>query len=116
MERTGKNKPALVTYGVNIRKFFYINIEPVQDENGEWSWSEIILSPGTLDYDEIVSELIRLKYSDDKMTAIINNYLNGSSVASKSEFDIMQAWRKEAKSIATRAIEYAIENGLWSYE
>ena len=50
------------------------------------------------------------------MTAIINNYLNGSSVASKSEFDIMQAWRKEAKSIATRAIEYAIENGLWSYE
>lgn len=114
MERTGKNKPALVTYGVKIRKFFYINIEPRQSEDGSWNWSYITLSPGSLNYDEIVSKLILLKYDQDKLMSIINNYLNDSSSEEyKSEFLVMQAWRTEAKKIATQAIQYAIENGLW---
>lgn len=114
MERIGKNKPALVTYGINIRKFFYINIEPIQNENGEWIWSQIVLPPGALIYDEIVSGLIRLKYEDDVMTSIVNNYLNDpDSEDNKSKFFIMQAWRKEAKSLANQAIQYAKENGLW---
>ena len=114
MERTGKNKPALVTYGVRIRKFFYINIEPRQLEDGSWSWSQISLSPGGLNYNEIVSKLILLKYYQDKFMSIINNYLNNSSSEDyKTEFLVMQAWRTEAKKIATQAIQYATENGLW---
>ena len=114
MERTGKNKPALVTYGVRIRKFFYINIEPRQLEDGSWSWSQISLSPGGLNYNEIVSKLILLKYDQDKSMSIINNYLNNSSSEDyKTEFLVMQAWRTEAEKIANQAIKYAKENGLW---
>ena len=114
MERTGKNKPALVTYGVRIRKFFYINIEPRQLEDGSWSWSQISLSPDGLNYNEIVSKLILLKYDQDKSMSIINNYLNNSSSEDyKTEFLVMQAWRTEAEKIATQAIQYATENGLW---
>ena len=110
MERTGKNKPALVTSGVRIRKFFCINIEPTQIEGGEWKWLQVVLPPGGLKYEEIVSELVKLKYPENKMSEIINNYLNGSD---KTDYLIMQAWRKESKSIAEEAIKYAIDNGLW---
>ena len=67
-----------------------------------------------MSYNEIVSGLIRLKYEDDIMTSIVNNYLNDpDSEDNKSKFFIMQAWRKEAKSLANQAIQYAKENGLW---
>lgn len=48
------------------------------------------------------------------MTSIVNNYLDDpDSEDNKSKFLIMQAWRKEAKSLANQAIQYAKENGLW---
>lgn len=53
-------------------------------------------------YDYIVSNLIKLKYSDDKMQAIINNYLLDSTTDENvvKEFQTMQEWRKLSKVIA----------------
>lgn len=52
-------------------------------------------------YDEIVNELIREKYSADKVEAILSNYLNNPMDDKyKLEFNSFQAYRQECKTKA----------------
>ena len=56
------------------------------------------------DYGPLVSTLIRSKYSEDSVEAIINNYL--SDVESTSEvFAELQAWRTRSKVIANAVVK-----------
>lgn len=113
MRKTGRNKPDLVTFGIRIERYYKINIEATfNEESGEWSWEEIVLTPGKLDYSKIVSGLVSLKYRDDEMMAIINNHLKDQSNEDHmAEFLVMQSWRDEAKRIAKEAIQFAIDKG-----
>lgn len=62
---------------------------------------EAFRTPLSYNYSSLVSLIIREKYSDDKMQAIINNYLMEINDSEhKEEFLKMQEWRMHAKEIA----------------
>ena len=67
---------------------------------------EFILGPTEYCYGGLVNKLVSYKYTNDKMQAIINNYLLDSNDESvKQEFIEMQNWRSESKRIAKEILE-----------
>lgn len=76
-----------------------------------------------LDYDKVIyhiyynnafiEHLIRLRYSASQVEAIVNNYLaDTSNEEYLKEFNEMQEWRKQAKSIAKKVNDFIQENDL----
>lgn len=60
------------------------------------------------DYGLFVSALIRSSYSQDQVEAITQNYLaNSKDADAKKAFNDLQAWRAQAKEIATELIGVA---------
>ena len=58
-----------------------------------------------VDYPTVTSAIIRHRYPDDDMTAVINNYLlSPDDDVAKSEFGAMQEWRKHAKEVADQVL------------
>ena len=56
-------------------------------------------------YGELVERLVRKRYSQSQVEAIINNYLDDSENAQyKAEFLEMQAYRKECKIEAKKIL------------
>ena len=73
---------------------------------GVYTWREIPVKYTNFNYGGLVSALVCIKYSPDAMTAIINNYLlDQDDIDAKSEFNIMQEYRKECKRIAHQIID-----------
>lgn len=106
MRKTGKNKPEIVTEGVKIRKFWYVNIEITQEENGEWSWEAIPLNPGETSKSQIITKLVEAKYPVTEVSRIIQTYLtNPEDLSVCWEFEALQAWKSEASKIADNVIE-----------
>ncbi len=71
----------------------------------EYGWTCICLAPGQLTYDALVAALVRTRYSDDAMTAIINNHLlDGNDADIAAEWEQMQQWRREAKALAKQIL------------
>lgn len=57
-------------------------------------------------YESLVASIVRSEYNEDAMQAVVNNYLlNPENAEHKLEFDTMQLWRQEAKTIAKQAVE-----------
>ena len=53
----------------------------------------------------IIDAIVTAQYPEDKMQAVVNNYLlNPKDAESKQEFDDMQAWRAHAKEVATEVM------------
>jgi len=51
--------------------------------------------------DKVIDAIITAEYPNDKMQAVVNNYLaNPDDEVRKQEFDDMQAWRVHAKQVA----------------
>jgi len=68
----------------------------------------IVLSNGT---SNLINDLIRYKYSSDKIEAIINNYLfEPNNEEYIKEFKELQSWRLESKCIAKKVIDYINQN------
>ena len=58
-----------------------------------------------VDYPTVTSAIIRHRYPDDDMTAVINNYLlSPDDDVAKSEFGAMQEWRKHAKEVDRKSV------------
>lgn len=74
----------------------------VQDEDGQLSWSEATFDKlGAPDYAHLVAAIVKGRYSDDNMTAIVNNHLlDDGDEEHAQEWEAMQNWRKEAKALA----------------
>ena len=87
---------------------YAVNIDIYYD-NGIYEWERVEIPAGRFDYGGIIDALVTYKYPNDKMQAVINNYLlepeNEEYITAFSE---MQAWRKEAKGIAKQALEYEL--------
>ena len=98
----------LETYVLGGVRRYDINIDVVQD--GEmYKWEQVSVPSEKWDYSGIVDALIQYKYPIDKMQAVINNYLlDPNDEYAISEFNSMQAWRKEAKQIAKEALMYEL--------
>lgn len=67
----------------------------------------------TYNVSDLISAFIREKYSVSQVEAIVNNYL--SDMANKDylkEFNELQAYRREVKSIAKEIIAFIKDNDL----
>lgn len=98
----------LETYVLGGVRRYNININVVQD--GEmYKWEQVNVPIEKWNYSGIVDALVQFKYPIDKMQAVINNYLlDPNDEYAISEFNAMQAWRKEAKEIAKEALTYGV--------
>lgn len=136
----GIELPEMVTEG---RKWcqpqYTVNVlgETFTDENGmeQWRWLQVVLPVGRIKYGDIVSGVIRDKFSQDDMEAITNNMAavnavfmqtlvtDGILAATKylkdsidddntARFKEMQEWRTKAKKVASEVIAYAKEKGM----
>lgn len=57
---------------------------------------------GPVDYNKVVSAVVRDKYSADSVEAILSN--GADTPEHKTEFDAFQEWRKIAKAVANAAV------------
>lgn len=68
----------------------------------------LIVSKPNLNYDYLVSLIIGLRYNNNRIQAIINNYLlDNSNEHVVNEFNEMQEWRKISKQIAKEILSTA---------
>ena len=102
-------KPGLVEMDVvYATRRYAINID-ICENNGIYDWERVEIPAGRWDYSGVVDSLVQYKYPIDKMQAVINNYLlDPNDEYAISEFNAMQAWRKEAKEIAKEALLYEL--------
>ena len=103
-----------LSYSIDLGRYVF-NIEVFDDDTKQGIIIE--LPAGQWDDATIINLLIRSKYPQDRVEAIINNhFLNigewldkkfaGSEEAfSDPEYDELQAWRKTCKALAKEAIE-----------
>ena len=76
-------------------------------------WNEFTFEQGVWGYGAIVAALIRLRYSSDRVEAIINNVLSDPLDESMmAEYKALQEWRKRAKEYATELMAWADEHGI----
>lgn len=62
---------------------------------------------------DIIDAIIRERYSASQVEAIVNNYLaDTTNEEYLKEFNDMQEWRKQAKSIAKKVNDFIQENDL----
>jgi hypothetical protein len=62
---------------------------------------------------DIIDTIIRERYSASQVEAIVNNYLlDTTNEEYLKEFNDMQEWRKQAKSIAKKVNDFIQENDL----
>ena len=87
-----------------------------KQDNGTYKYQTYTLKPAVLDYDSIVNAIISKEYPNDKMQAVINNYLlDPSNEDTTKEFNDMQAFRKKAKDWAKDLLNYVKDNKLWIF-
>ena len=79
-------------------------------EAHKFRYESVDLPIGKWEYSNIVDSLITYKYPNDKMTAIVNNYLlDPTDEEALQEFNQMQEWRKFAKELA-KSVTNNLEN------
>jgi hypothetical protein len=98
----------LETYVLGGVRRYDINIDVVQ-EGEMYKWEQVNVPIEKWNYSGVVDALVSHKYPIDKMQAVINNYLlDPYDEYAISEFNKMQAWRKEAKEIAKEVLLYEL--------
>ena len=102
-------RPELVDkYILYATQRYAINVDIVE-KDGVFVYEQVEISAGKWNYSGVVDALVQYKYPIDKMQAVINNYLlDPNDEYAISEFNAMQAWRKEAKEIAKEALTYGV--------
>ena len=82
-----------------------MKITKIEGYNAEQDFARLPDTEKTESYGELVEQLVRKRYSQSQVEAIINNYLDDSeNEQHKAEFLEMQAYRKECKSKAKEII------------
>lgn len=106
-------QPQFVTFYYHLgQKVYTINFNVKELSEGEvqggqrFSYNTVTLPVGQYDRDTVISTLIRQRYRDDEMQAIINNYLlDPEDVEAITEFNLMQEYRKFAKTVADQFLQ-----------
>jgi hypothetical protein len=120
----GENKPSLMTtvFDDNNKPLYAsinLHIKSNNIEEG-YIWDELTLpefalsnihnAPEDIKYNVLVAHIVKAYYDDNKMTAVLSNYLSDmTNTKYKKEFDDLQNLRKEAKESA----KYIVENKLF---
>ena len=107
MEST--NKPDLVEKEVIFGRITYFVNWDIYYEDDWYKYNQVKIEYDKWEYGGVVDALVIYKYPNDKMQAVINNYLlEPENEEYIRAFNEMQAWRKEAKEIAKQALTYGV--------
>lgn len=92
---------------------FTVNVPIGETSDGQVEIGSADLPAGVWRRDLIISAIIRMKYSADKMEAITMNVLADlSDEDARNEHRAMQQWRKKAKQMADEIMQWADDNGM----
>lgn len=97
--------PQLVEHiGGAYRINFGVEEKVREDMNGSHTYFEYTtaVSP-TLNRDDVITAIIRTKYSADAEFALLNNFNQGGATY-EAEYEAYQAFRGEAKQLATQIL------------
>ena len=86
-----------------IVNFDVREIENPTDEN-RYSYYSVSVMVGKWSYSGIVNAIVSAEYPNDRMQAILNNFMQDFSGDSEQEFEDMQAWRDLAKKTACEVL------------
>ena len=97
---------------------YKLNYNISQLEDGNWQYYTLGISTTMYEYIKddkdkiyecIITKIIRQRYPDNDMTAILSNYLSEpDNEKYTKEFNEVQSWRKVAKSVA----KYIVDNEI----
>lgn len=92
-----------------------ININVVRLTDGSYEWDSLVLPDFALDNiyradletkrAVLIAHIVKAYYDDNKMTAILNNYLADPTDEHKKEFEDLQKLRRLAKETVTKIIK-----------
>lgn len=110
-EMEGEVKPSDIEVGVNMaQEQRSVNVDVREREGGGYEWLRITLPVGVWEYGALVSALVRAKYSEDDVEAIVSNNIAliamPSAVSDEegqeklSEFQQFQEYREQCKQRA----------------
>lgn len=99
---TSTTRPERVTFSLNRFRqrcpIIAIDISAVPDG---FIYDTVEVAPERFNYEGVVDAIVSHKFPNDKMQAVINNYLlDSTDDQAIREFRDMQYWRAEAKNIA----------------
>lgn len=98
---SGVELPEVIISIHGVKTFRYVPYNIVLNENKLYTWNYILIGPSSYNYEGVVKAIINVKYNNDSMTAILNNYLlSPDNEKYKKEFNEMQEWRLYAKNFS----------------
>ena len=104
----GNDRPDDVVMKLRLgQRQFTVNfsIESAEGTEYKYRWLSVTLEPGVWAYGPLVSAIVSLRYPEDAMQAVVNNYLlEPRTEEAVAEFNDMQNWRTFAKEVAHQAI------------
>lgn len=103
VKKQGNQEPERITHRIKLgMKQFTLAFDVHQaDDENSYEWSEATLDLGTPSYSEIAAAIIKSRYDDNDMQAIINNHLlEDDNAEHEKEWKQMQEWRATAKEMA----------------
>jgi len=103
MERITSETRPLPVMGVHGSPAKAVNFDIKEEADGTFSYYNVKVPLARWDYDHIVDAIITAEYPNDRMQAIINNYLLAKREEGEDaieEFLQMQEWRALAKATA----------------
>lgn len=105
--KQGNEKPQSIRSKIELGAPRYTIAFDMQERNGQYEWSEVTFDKlGAPSYENLVAAIVKGRYTDDEMTAIINNHLlDDGNEEHSEEWREMQAWRKEAKETAKEMLQ-----------
>lgn len=104
--------PQRINYKIRLGQREYIIAFAVEENTTEermvsqsFKWTEATLPLGKPKYEDVVAAIVKGKYNDNQMTALINNHLMvDNDEEHEIEWAAMQEWRAEAKKLAKEII------------
>ena len=116
------DKPEAIVIGYDLgRKRVTINVDVEQTEDG-YTYTSVTLPTHVFNYSALVSALVRTKYSESDVEAIVSNSLllmqNPSSISDDdasekvNEFQQFQEFREQCKARAKELLALGKEMGL----
>lgn len=96
-------KPVPFVQNEGLTTIISFNENIITEKDGQKTYEyETVIVNNPLTYGGIVSAIVRDKYSEDDVEAII---LNGTDTPEhKAEYETLQMWRKTAKEIAHKVL------------
>lgn len=108
----GDSEPQQIRYKIRLGLREYTIAFDVQKSTEEqestqkYNWTEATFSFGMPSYSDLVAAIVKGRYDDNDMAALINNHLlNDNNEEHEAEWNAMQQWRAEAKQLAKSILD-----------